>query len=178
MDLTLSEIRRKYPQYNDMDDDSLAKAYHGKYAASTPFADFTKAFMKAINPISTAEAAESATDYSRGGTQSRLQAIREAASDDYDGRSVSIPQAQKMTDSGPVMSTSEANQRLDRLIAEQEARKAAENKPKWTPQFKKMKIPVKETTRVIRNIMGEVVAEEAGYVDNKGNWYTDDPNAE
>jgi hypothetical protein len=38
--VNLSEIRKQYPQYDDLDDDALAKGFHAKFYSDLPFADF------------------------------------------------------------------------------------------------------------------------------------------
>lgn len=42
MATTLSDIRRQYPQYNDMSDDQLAHAFHDKFYADMPFDQFSQ----------------------------------------------------------------------------------------------------------------------------------------
>lgn len=37
---TMEEVRQKYPQYNDMSDEALAKALHQKFYSDMPFDDF------------------------------------------------------------------------------------------------------------------------------------------
>lgn len=39
---TLAEIRSKYPQYEDMSDDELAKAFHSKFYSDMDFGEFSK----------------------------------------------------------------------------------------------------------------------------------------
>lgn len=176
MDMTLAEIRQKYPQYNDMDDETLAKRFHAKHASSTTFMDFAKSFLSKLSPISTAEAA-TAVDYSRGGTSARMQALQDAA---RDSNSVDIPRATTASETASQQQTSrpsgaELNARLDRLIAAQKANEAQSSGQKWKPKFK---IPVKQMTRIIRDSKGNEIGEEVGFVDSKGKWYYDDPNQE
>jgi hypothetical protein len=38
---SISEIRARYPQYDDMSDEDLARALHGKYYSDMPYEDFT-----------------------------------------------------------------------------------------------------------------------------------------
>lgn len=40
--ITMKEVREKFPQYDDMTDEQLAKALHGKYYSDMPYADFSK----------------------------------------------------------------------------------------------------------------------------------------
>lgn len=39
---TLAEIRQQYPQYNDLSDEQLARALHGKFYSDMPFEDFSQ----------------------------------------------------------------------------------------------------------------------------------------
>lgn len=39
--ITMKEVREKYPQYNDLTDEQLAKALHGKYYADMPYEEFS-----------------------------------------------------------------------------------------------------------------------------------------
>jgi len=41
-DLTISDVREKFPQYKDMSDEDLAKGLHKKYYNDMPFEDFSK----------------------------------------------------------------------------------------------------------------------------------------
>lgn len=43
--MTLKDVRRKYPQYNDMDDLDLARRIHATYFSDTPFDEFARAFF-------------------------------------------------------------------------------------------------------------------------------------
>lgn len=38
--MNIQEVRAKFPQYNDLDDQQLAKALHSKYYSDMPYADF------------------------------------------------------------------------------------------------------------------------------------------
>lgn len=40
--MNIAEIRQKYPQYNDLSDEQLAKGLHQKYYANMPFDDFSQ----------------------------------------------------------------------------------------------------------------------------------------
>jgi len=48
---TLAEIRSKYPQYEDMSDDELAKALHGKFYSDMDFGDFSKRIGLTSAPV-------------------------------------------------------------------------------------------------------------------------------
>jgi len=40
--MNIAEIRQKYPQYNDLSDEQLAKGLHQKYYANMSFDDFSQ----------------------------------------------------------------------------------------------------------------------------------------
>lgn len=42
MDMTMKDVRAKFPQYNDMSDSHLATALHKKYYSDVPFAEFSQ----------------------------------------------------------------------------------------------------------------------------------------
>ena len=37
---TLAEVRKEYPQYQDMSDDELGRALHGKFYSDMPYEEF------------------------------------------------------------------------------------------------------------------------------------------
>jgi len=43
--MTIVQVRKKYPHYNDMDDMELTHAIHGRYFREVPFADFARRFL-------------------------------------------------------------------------------------------------------------------------------------
>jgi len=43
--MTIVQVRKKYPQYDDMDDMELTHAIHGRYFREVPFADFARRFL-------------------------------------------------------------------------------------------------------------------------------------
>lgn len=43
--MTITQVRRKYPQYNDMDDMELTDAIHERYFRDVPSADFARRFL-------------------------------------------------------------------------------------------------------------------------------------
>ena len=43
--MTITQVRRKYPQYDDMDDVKLTHAIHERYFPDVPFADFARRFL-------------------------------------------------------------------------------------------------------------------------------------
>ena len=55
-DLTIADVRAKFPQYDDLDDQSLADALHGKFYADMPKADYYgKIGFNAAIPIARVE---------------------------------------------------------------------------------------------------------------------------
>lgn len=53
---TLAEIREKYPQYDDMSDEQLARALHAKHYSDLPFEDFSQRIgLSAPQPQATPE---------------------------------------------------------------------------------------------------------------------------
>lgn len=45
--MTITEFREQYPQYNNVDDDTLAKQLHAKHYANVPYQEFAARFMPA-----------------------------------------------------------------------------------------------------------------------------------
>lgn len=43
--MTITQVRRKYPQYDDMDDAKLTHAIHERYFRDVPFSDFARRFL-------------------------------------------------------------------------------------------------------------------------------------
>jgi len=43
--MTIVQVRKKYPQYDDMDDVKLTHAIHERYFRDVPFADFARRFL-------------------------------------------------------------------------------------------------------------------------------------
>jgi hypothetical protein len=49
--MNISEIREKYPQYNDLSDEQLAQGLHQKFYSDLPFADFSSKIGLATKPV-------------------------------------------------------------------------------------------------------------------------------
>ena len=47
LDVTITQVRRKYPQYDDLDDLELARSIHTTYFSEMPFAAFAQHFLGA-----------------------------------------------------------------------------------------------------------------------------------
>lgn len=65
--MNITEIRQKYPQYNEISDDELAKKLHAKYYASMPFEEFGTKIGLGIAPAKPATPAEPSSFMSRLG---------------------------------------------------------------------------------------------------------------
>lgn len=68
-EITIADVRQKYPQYGDMTDEQLAKALHNKYYSDMPYESFAKKIGLKGGTSITGVAAEGAKGFVRGASQ-------------------------------------------------------------------------------------------------------------